>query len=96
MNRKKVSLFFITVAICAFFYFFIIGQINNKLVNLLIEKTNLEEEYAILQSESLSMQDEIEKLSSFTSLHKVAEANNLKEPKKEQIIVLKDDKNKEN
>ena len=91
MNRKKVSLFFIVVAICAFFYFFIIGQINNKLVNLLIEKTNLEEEYAILQSESLSMQHEIEELSSFTSLHKVAERKNLKEPKKEQIIVLKDD-----
>ena len=91
MNRKKISLILIVIAICGFFYFFIIGQINNKLVNLLIEKTNLEEEYAILQSESLSMQHEIEELSSFTSLHKVAERKNLKEPKKEQIIVLKDD-----
>jgi cell division protein FtsL len=96
MDKKKVSLLLIVIAVCAFFYFFITGQINNRLVNLLIEKTTLEEEYAILQSESLSMQNEIESLSSYSSLNKVAEENNLKEPKKEQVIVLKDDKNKEN
>lgn len=89
--RKKISLLLIVTAICGFFYFFITVQINNSLVNLLIEKTNLEEQYEILQSESLSMQNEIEELSSFTSLHKFAEENNLKEPKKEQVIVLKDD-----
>ncbi|MBQ3943089.1 MAG: hypothetical protein II669_02085 [Elusimicrobia bacterium] len=95
MNGKQTKTIIILILGCLIFYFIVMGQINNKLVNLEIQITDLNDDYKKLHNKNLSMVSEIAFLHSITNLKNIAKEKNLKEPTSDQIIILQNDKNKE-
>lgn len=95
MNGKQIKTIFILILACFIFYFIVIGQINNKLTDLRIKITDLKENYDILENKSNSMKAEIKSLLSIKNLEKIAKEKNFNKPTKEQKIILKNDKDKE-
>ena len=95
MDKKQIKIIFILTLTCFIFYFIVIGQINNSLFELNKEFTELDENYKIIESESNSIIEEIESLTSLVNLKEIAKEKNLKKPTKDQIIYIKNDKNKE-
>lgn len=95
MNGKQTKTILLLILGCLIFYFIVMGQINNKLVDLDIQITDLSDDYKKLHNKNLSMVSDIAFLHSITNLKNIAKEKNMKEPVSEQIIVLQNDKNKE-
>jgi len=93
MSNKIFIIIFVLIG-CTILYAFSIIHIKNKVINLEMQATDLEEKYAILKNQSNSIMEEIGYLLSMTNLNKVAIEKNFKRPTKEQIIELTNDKNK--
>lgn len=94
MNAKQIKIIFVLILVCFIFYNIVIGQISNKLIDLNIQITELEENYKILKSKTNSTKSEIEALLSIRNLDDIAKEKKFNKPTKEQKIVLKNDKNK--
>lgn len=92
MNFRQLKTIFLLILACFIFYFIVIAQINNNLLGLQKEQTELEENYKIIESESNSIKAEIEALLSMKNLEKIAKEKNFSKPTKEQVIYIKNDK----
>ena len=95
MNGKRLQILLLVIAVCCFVYFFVIGQINNNLVNLKKKATDLENEYKVAEDVRKSIKFDIESLCSMENYKKIANERNFKKPSKEQVVVLEYDKNKQ-
>ena len=96
MNAKQIKILLFLIIVCYFFYSIIIVQMNNKLVDLNSQVTDLEEQEKIIKSENDSMRLSIRSLLSMDNLNRIAQEKNFT-TNKGRIVVLKleDDKNQE-
>lgn len=88
MNGKEKRILFITVILCVFIYCVAVAQLNNVLISLNVQVTDLDEQHKIILSENASIISSIKTLLSMDNLNRIAREKNFTS-NKGRIVTLK-------